>query len=264
MTDKTIAKKMNEPSLDPESEISQKDWLWKKFLFENGVVYITNEAKSLKGEDRKELLEDIKLFRSEKPTEADFIGGEGSLYVLNSGKFLLKEQRRGGKEIVERHTRIKRLIDSIDDSPSNFHLVEYVAVVEPGFKIDEYGRKGRRSTFEDFKTEIDVGPIRIETEISSYVVMPFIDEGISLVDLHNYNEKKTQRTNKFVEKMIEMGIISNADALQDFVTKEFIELEEKFQSITREKFREWFVDFAARNIVVSLKDDRLNFHLVDL
>lgn len=253
-------------NLDKERVTSTKEWKWKEFPFESGTLTLTQDAKNLGQEEREKMFQDIRVFKKSKPP-IFHTGSDGSVYVLDSGKFMLKEQKSDGRELMQERAKIEGMMDVSRGFPQDIHLVKYLAIVEPPFSIDNFGRRRSLGFFEEHKTEVAVGSgdWTRQANISSYVVMPFLGDGINLAHLSGYSpQDENPRVKAFVQKMIQNNIITSAEGAREFSEKHFKRIETAFQNV-QETVSDFRVrDFAPRNVVLSLENGVSQFYLIDL
>lgn len=251
---------------DKEKVTNAKEWEWKEFPFERGTLILTQDAKNLGQEEVGKIFQDIRAFKKNKPP-IFHTGSDGSVYVLESGNFMLKEQKSDGRELMQEHEKIKKFMDVSKDFPKDIHLIKYFAIAEPPYSIDKFGRRQSPVSFEEHKTEVAVGggDWTRQANIGSYVVMPFLGNGINLANLSGYSpQDENPRMQEFVQEMIQNNVITSTEGVREFSEKHFKRIEVAFQN-AQEAGSDFRVrDFAKRNIVLTLEGGVPQFYLIDV
>lgn len=118
-----------------ESQEQKNGWKWKEFNFDKGVLYLTPDAKKLDYGAIKAVFGDTRSFMKEK-SEKLHTGNDGAIYVLESGSYLLKEQKSDGKELMREHEKWKELIQGNFFFPEDIHLIDYLVLAEPPYLLE--------------------------------------------------------------------------------------------------------------------------------
>lgn len=249
-----------------ENKERSEGWKWKEFRSENGTLYLTSDAKGLDYETMEIIFSDARAFIKEKP-EKLHTGSEGTVYVLKSGSYLLKEQKSDGKEVMEEHEKWKQIIRNDLSFPEDVHLIEYLALVEPPYlPEDTWGRRRQLPVFEDYQTDVTVGAgdFTRKANICSYVIMPFIGGGVDLGKLERYNEEESSSDVKnTINKMIEKGVIASAGEVRVFAESVMKRIQSALDNASGNpdlRMR----DFAYRNVVVDMEAEKPQFYVIDL
>ncbi|QQS61632.1 MAG: hypothetical protein IPN70_01730 [Candidatus Moraniibacteriota bacterium] len=265
MNDLEQAQKQTQEKIQEQER--ENDWVWKKFTFEKGTLYITSDAKKLDSEEIQTIFEDGHSFMQEKP-EKLHTGSDGSVYVLKSGSYILKEQKSDGKELMKEHEKWKKYTQNDSSFPENIRFIDYVALIEPPYlPEDEWGRRKQKISFDNQQTDVAVGAgaFTRKADICSYVLMPFVGDGVDLGKLKQYQKDGSfdNTVNRTVEILIEKGIISDASQIESFVDEQFKKIQGALEHSSEGNAFD-MRDFAHRNIVIDVSEENPQFYLIDL
>lgn len=245
--------------------------VWMSIIFDNGVeVMITREAQqfidddNLQGSEFRSFLyrifEQIKIFRDEvredKKSAPIGRGKFGSVFLLpDAPEIVIKEDTYPNstfysvKDVLEHSEylsnfmKIGPLSEDLD-----LRIVHYYGYVH-----------NKDQSYFDFTTNVDCGDYEIEAKISSYWIMERVGDGVNLAQLTS--TQKSPEADAVINQLIDNGIVANMYALNDWVELYFYKILNYFYDIRNTSSMR---DFSRKNIVLSIKDGKPVFTLVDL
>lgn len=119
----------------------------------------------------------------------------------------------------------------------------------------------KKGIFEDYQTDVAIGAgfWTRKANICSYVIMPFVGNGVNLGMLGRYNEQRDLDTavDHTIKIMIEKGIISHADETENFADEQFKRIQSVLKHCSKDKSK--IRDFAYRNIVIDVSREKPHF-----
>lgn len=258
------------------TEDFEQTWVDKVFHFPTGEITITVEAKEIDNERRQNLFEDIREFRNSKPKPI-FSGRDGSIFLLSRSRCCLKELVADGKQLIQEHTKLNSLIQKNESFPRDIKICPIYGLVRPPLKQKFFGQKTNFLS----RTEEDPAILSLKGSIDTYIIMPFIDEGVNLADLvyYSYRRKKDTKVERVIDVLLQRGVLNNRKELASFFSSQIQRIEESLLRLRTNDSSQQSVlakirnlirplkatrDFAGHNIVIDSKSDPITYYLIDL
>jgi len=258
---------LSSPANGESSIAESNDWKWKEFRFESGTLYLSQEAQRLGENERETFIDDVRKFQNQKP-EIFHSGSDGSVYITDSGAYIVKEQMSPGRVLFKERKRIEGAIASDPSFPDDIELIEYLAAVDPPYEKDEFGRRRGPENFSGYETQVAVGSgdWTRDAKIGGYVVMPLIGEGVDLGDLYRYSPQSSdEAVQAFVDAMMHKGLIRDESEVQKFAETHGKRIETSLRSaLVRNGEEDFLEDFAFRNIIPDISGSTPKFVVIDI